>query len=155
MAMPTLVATPWPRGPVVASTPDTQWYSGCPGALLSSWRKRQMSSRVTEACPSRSYSALTAFVCVRWSTDQRSIEACPFDSTKRSRFGHMGSDGSKFMTRFQMVYTSGARAIGVPGWPDLAAWTASMDNVRMVLTHNSSGSVLLRMLFAVVAHMGS
>ena len=35
MAMPTLVATPWPSGPVVASTPDTKWYSGCPtGALL-------------------------------------------------------------------------------------------------------------------------
>jgi len=24
-------------------------------------------------------------------------------------------------------------AIGVPGWPGLACWTASMDNVRMVL----------------------
>ena len=28
IAMPTLVATPCPRGPVVVSTPDTQWYSG-------------------------------------------------------------------------------------------------------------------------------
>ena len=37
------------------------------------------------------------------------------------------------MTRFQSVYTSGASAIGVPGWPELAAWTASIDSVRMVL----------------------
>src|SRR5262245_32166577 len=52
--MPTLIATPWPSGPVVASTPDTQWYSGCPGALEPSWRKRRISSSVTDGCPSRS-----------------------------------------------------------------------------------------------------
>src|SRR5438445_536529 len=45
--MPTLVATPCPSGPVVVSTPEVQWYSGCPGHLLSSWRKRRMSSTVT------------------------------------------------------------------------------------------------------------
>src|SRR5262245_21318054 len=28
--------------------------------------------------------------------------------------------------------------MGVPGWPELAAWTASMDRVRMVLMHNRS-----------------
>ena len=36
IAMPTLVATPWPNGPVVVSTPVVQRYSGCPGHLLSS-----------------------------------------------------------------------------------------------------------------------
>src|SRR5215469_9413460 len=151
MAIPTLVATPVPRGPLVVSTPETQWYSGCPGALLSNWRKRRMSSSLTEGWPSRSYSALTACVCVRCSADQRSMDACPFESTNRSRLGHRGSDGSKYITRFQMVYTRGARAMGVPGWPDFAAWTASMDKVRMVLMHNSSSSALLGMFFAVVA----
>src|SRR3712207_7142650 len=28
--------------------------------------------------------------------------------------------------------------MGVPGWPELAAWTASMASVRMVVTHCSS-----------------
>jgi len=32
----------------------------------------------------------------------------------------------------------GAIAIGVPGWPDLAFWTASMHRVRIVLTQISS-----------------
>ena len=103
MAMPTLVATPCPSGPVVVSTPETQWYSGCPGALLSSWRKRRMSSSVTDGCPSRSYSAFTALVRVRCRTDQSSIEAWPLESTKRSRLGQIGSCGSKRMTRFQIV----------------------------------------------------
>ena len=44
-AMPTLVATPWPRGPVVVSTPDVQRYSGWPGHRLSSCRKFFRSSR--------------------------------------------------------------------------------------------------------------
>ena len=35
IAIPTLVATPCPNGPVVVSTPDVRRYSGCPGHLLS------------------------------------------------------------------------------------------------------------------------
>ena len=103
MAMPTLVAMPWPSGPVVVSTPETHRYSGWPGALLSSWRKRRMSSSVTEGSPSRSYSPFTARVRVRWSSDQSSIEAWPFESTNRSRLGQMGSCGSNRNTRFQSV----------------------------------------------------
>src|ERR1044071_10087226 len=48
----------------------------------------------------------------------------------------MGSCGSKRITRFQIVYTSGASAIGVPGCPDLACWTASIESVRIVLIAN-------------------
>src|SRR5262249_1282686 len=33
---------------------------------------------------------------------------------------------------------SGASAIGVPGWPDFACCTASIDSVRMVLIDNWS-----------------
>ncbi len=52
IAMPTLVAYPVPSGPVVHSTPAVQRYSGCPGHLESSWRKRRMSSRLTDGSPS-------------------------------------------------------------------------------------------------------
>jgi hypothetical protein len=48
--MPTLVATPWPKGLVVVSMPEVQQ----PRHLLSSWWKRLMSSRVTHSSPSRS-----------------------------------------------------------------------------------------------------
>src|SRR5215467_1301181 len=47
------------------------------------------------------------------------------------------------MTRFHSVYTSGASAIGVPGCPDCACWTASIDNVRMQLIDNWSNCVLV------------
>ena len=43
-----------------------------------------------------------------------------------------------------MTYAAGASAIGVPGWPDLAASTASMASARMVL-----------MLFQASARLGS
>src|SRR5215467_2975636 len=69
------------------------------------------------------------------------MEACPFDSTKRSRFGQIGSTGSKRMTRFHSVYTSGASAMGVPGCPDFACCTASIESVRMVLIHSWSSAV--------------
>src|SRR6516164_10419068 len=70
--------------------------------------------------------------------DQSSIDACPFESTKRSRFGQIGSFGSKYMVRFHRVYTRGASAIGVPGCPEFACCTASMERVRMVLIQSWS-----------------
>src|SRR4029077_6468941 len=38
--------------------------------------------------------------------------------------------------------------MGVPGWPELAAWTASIDSVRMVLiaSWSSSASVMVDFL---------
>jgi hypothetical protein len=49
--MPTELATPWPRGPVVASTPEVQRYSGWPGQRDPSSRKDFKSSRVTDTRP--------------------------------------------------------------------------------------------------------
>src|ERR1700680_2449270 len=39
------------------------------------------------------------------------------------------------------TYASGASAIAVPGWPELAFWTASMASVRTVLMHNCSSAL--------------
>src|SRR5579872_6886830 len=60
---------------------------------------------------------------------------------KRSRLGQIGSCGSKRRKCCHRQYATGARAIGVPGWPELAAWTASIDNVRIVLMHVVSKAV--------------
>jgi hypothetical protein len=38
------------------------------------------------------------------------------------------------------MYAAGAIAIGMPGCPDLAFCTPSIERQRMVLTHNSSNS---------------
>ena len=39
------------------------------------------------------------------------------------------------------MYASGAIAIGIPGWPEFAAWTASMESVRTVSIARRSRSV--------------
>src|ERR1041384_1854851 len=56
----------------------------------------------------------------------------------RSRSAHAVSAGVGFRWRFQRAYASGASAMGVPGWPELAACTASMDSVRMVSMQSRS-----------------
>src|SRR5581483_219973 len=61
--------------------------------------------------------------------------------TNRSRLGQIGSSGSKRRKYCQRVKATGARAIGVPGCPEFAACTASIDRVRMVLIASWSGSV--------------
>src|SRR5215467_7823300 len=61
------------------------------------------------------------------------MDACPIESTKRSRFGQTGSAGSKRRNRCQRQYATGAKAMGVPGCPELAACTPSIESVRMVL----------------------
>src|SRR5690348_15117662 len=118
--MPTLVAMPVPSGPVVHSTPDVQRYSGCPGQRLSSWRKRRRSSRETAGSPTVSYFGLTADTLARCNSAYSRVEACPADSTNRSRLDQIGLVGSKRRCRLHRVYATGAIAIGVPGWPELA-----------------------------------
>src|SRR5215470_6140155 len=93
IAIPTLVATPCPNGPVVVSTPEVHRYSGCPGHLLSSCRKCLMSSSVTDKCPRVSYLGLTAFTPVKCNMEYKSMEACPAERTKRSRLGQIGCSG--------------------------------------------------------------
>ena len=139
--MPTLVATPWPSGPVVVSTPVVIPYSGCPGVLLESCRKFSRSPRVSDGS-SRTVSYLSACLTpARWISEYSSIEAWPMESTKRSRLGQTGSAGSYRRKSCQRVYATGAIATGVPGWPELAFWTASIDSVRMVLMQARSRSV--------------
>ena len=65
------------------------------------------------------------------------MHAWPQDSTKRSRSGQCGSPGSCLISCHR-TYATGARAIGVPGWPEFAFWTASMASVRMVVIDRSS-----------------
>src|ERR1700685_1066057 len=121
-AIPTLVATPCPSGPVVVSMPDVQRYSGCPGHLLLSCRKFLTSSSDTLTVPRRSYSGSTAFTCAKCSVEYSSMDACPHDKTNRSRLGQIGSSGSNLKNSCHSVYTTGASAIGVPGCPELAFW---------------------------------
>src|SRR6516225_7813480 len=94
MAMPTLLPAAWPRGPVVVSTPVVRCDSGWPGVRLSIWRKRLICSIETESSFWTSPLAFTAFTPARCSVEYNSMEACPAESTKRSRLGHRGSDGS-------------------------------------------------------------
>ena len=46
--------------------------------------------------------------------------------------------GLKRKNRSQRVCMTGAIAMGVPGCPEFAFWTPSIDNVRMVFMHSPS-----------------
>src|SRR6185369_5867320 len=81
----------WPGG---VSTPAVQRYSGCPGVLLSSWRKCLRSSIETARSPRRSPSGFTPRTCDRYSMAYNNMEAWPFERIKRSRLGHVGFSGS-------------------------------------------------------------
>ena len=70
------------------------------------------------------------------------MEACPQDSTNRSRSGHFGSSGSWFMIRVHSTWASGARAIAVPLWPELAFSGASMARPRITLIPSCSTSLV-------------
>ena len=69
---------------------------------------------------------------MRCSSEYSSADACPTDSTNRSRLLQIGAAGSNRRNCCHTVYATGASAIGVPGCPELAACTASIDSVRMV-----------------------
>src|SRR3954453_24067146 len=75
---------------------------------------------------------------VRYSIEYRSIDAWPADSTKRSRSHQSAFCGLCRITRVYRTYAIGASAIGVPGWPEFAFWTASMERVRIVSMHSRS-----------------
>ena len=77
IAMPTVIATPCPSGPVVASTPEVHRYSGWPGQRLPSCRKFFRSSSDTAKSPSTSYFGFTALTRARCSNEYSSVEACP------------------------------------------------------------------------------
>src|SRR5215472_9217491 len=67
-----------------------------------------------------------------------SIDACPADKTKRSRFGHKGFSGSYRRYCCHKQYATGARPMGAPGCPEFACCTASIARVRMVLMQSVS-----------------
>src|SRR5580698_6885587 len=92
--MPTVFPIPCPKGPVVVSTPAVNRYSGCPGVLLSIWRNLLMSSNVTANSPVDSYSGVTPRNSDKYNIAYNNMEACPFESTKRSRLGQVGFAGS-------------------------------------------------------------
>ncbi len=132
MAMPTLFAAPCPSGPVVVSTPVVKCDSGCPGVLLSSCRKRLISSIETAGLSRILSFSSASFTPTRCRMEYNSIDAWPAERTKRSRFGHSGFAGSYFKMRCHRVYATAAKPIGAPGCPELAFCTASMDKVRIV-----------------------
>src|SRR4051812_10567914 len=64
------------------------------------------------------------------------MEPWPFDSTKRSRLLHFGLAGLWLRKSFHSTSAMSAIPIGMPGCPDLAASTASIDNARMALANS-------------------
>src|SRR5699024_12201062 len=66
------------------------------------------------------------------------MEPWPADKTNRSRLNRSGLAGLCFIKRDQSVYAMGAAPIGIPGCPELAFSTPSIDSMRMVFTASCS-----------------
>ena len=56
------------------------------------------------------------------------MEPCPADSKKRSRFNHLGDEGSKFSPEEKSDAPTSAEPKGKPKCPELHACTASIAN---------------------------
>ena len=141
IAMPTLVAKPWPSGPVVVSTPVVQRYSGWPGHLLSSWRNFLMSSSDTVGVPSalvRRVDRLGLRQVQHRVQQHRRVARRQHEpiAVRPDRILRVEAQDLAATARTR----TGASAIGVPGCPELAACTASMLSVRIVLMHSWSSS---------------
>src|SRR5690606_13942900 len=61
----------------------------------------------------------------------KSADPCPAERTKRSRLNQFGFFGLCFICRVQSVYVIGAAPIGIPGCPEFAFSTASIESVRI------------------------
>src|SRR5579864_5346531 len=64
--------------------------------------------------------------------------ACPAESTNRSRSTHSGLAGLCRRWRVHRTYAMVAAPIGIPGCPELAACTASIESILIVLMQRSS-----------------
>src|ERR1700690_385686 len=119
-AMPTELATPWPSGPVVASTPGVIRNSGWPGVML---------------CRARNFAICSIGISKphRCSQEYRNMLPWPAERTNRSRFIHRGLSG--FMERAcpKSTAPSSAQPRGRPRWPEEQARTASIASPRASL----------------------
>ena len=135
MAMPTLLPMPWPSGPVVVSTPLVMAVFGMAGAAAVELaealdvvqRHGQLAQRLVFGVD-----GLHAGQMQQRIEQHRGVAAGEHEAVA------VGPDaarpGSK--RRNSLPERIGHRAPGpwaCPGWPVLAACTASMDSVRMVL----------------------
>src|SRR5271154_7258514 len=76
---------------------------------------------------------------VRCSTEYNNMDAWPFESTNRSRSHQVGLPGLNLSTSRHRTSAMSAIPMGAPGWPELAFWTASIDNARMALASSRRG----------------
>ena len=67
---------------------------------------------------------------VKYSKEYKSIEPCPADKINLSLFNQLGFLGLNFKKYLNKIVTTSAIPIGIPGCPELAFWTASIERKR-------------------------
>ena len=134
--MPTLLPMPCPSGPVVVSTPLVWPCSGCPGQRLSSWRKRRMSSSGTAGSPAVALASTCFTRKVQHGVEEHRGMAAGEDEAVAVGPLRLG----RIVPQHLVEEHIGRRGQGHrrAGWPLLAACTASMERVRIVLIESCS-----------------
>ena len=68
---------------------------------------------------------------VKYNNEYKSIEPCPADKTNLSLLSQLGLFGLNFKKYLNKIVTTSAIPIGIPGCPELAFWTASIERKRI------------------------
>ena len=130
--MPTALATPWPSGPVVTSTPAVWWSSGWPGVLRAPGAERlEVLELEAEAAEEELDVERDARVPAR---QHEPVAGDPVAGRRGRAASPSGRAGTP----------PAPGSSPCPGWPLPTFWTASMASTRTVSTALSSSSVQSR-----------
>ena len=128
IAIPLAADSPWPKDPVVISTPGIFFISGCPCNFLFIFLKSfNFSSSKNPLLAKQLYNA---------------GEQCPFDNTNLSLSSQLGFFSSIFnMLKYNTVKIS-ATDKAPPGCPDCASYTSSIIPLLTFFAIFSNSSIL-------------
>ena len=77
------------------------------------------------------------------------MEPCPADRTSLSRSGQSGSLGSNFRKCENRTVATSAIPIGIPGCPELACCTASIERARIAFASSLCETLIVELLILV------
>mgnify|MGYP004377450007 CR=1 FL=1 len=75
---------------------------------------------------------------MRYKREYNNIDPCPADNINRSLLIQEGFLGLNFRWYLNKTVATSDIPIGIPGWPELAFWTASIDKNLIALDNSLS-----------------
>ena len=92
---------------------------------------------------------------VKYKSEYRSIDPCPADKTNRSRLIHSGLLGSNFKKFLKRTAHTSAIPMGIPGCPEFAFCTASIDKKRIAFARSECVTFFIKTLQTLVVEINN